>query len=83
MPQTSKDDAFNVSERIRESIKEQIQPTWQKFSKKQITICAGIATYPECGRTKEDLIRSADRALYKAKLSGKDCTLTWSAEEDR
>jgi len=77
MPQTTKAEAFLVSERIRENIKRQIRPTWKRYQKKQITICSGIATYPECGAVKEDIIRYADRALYKAKNLGKDRTVSW------
>jgi len=77
MPQTTKAEAFLVSERIRENIKRHIRPTWKRYQKKQITICSGIATYPECGALKEDMIRYADRALYKAKNLGKDRTVSW------
>ena len=77
MPQTTKAEAFLVSERIRENIKRHLRPTWKRYQKKQITICSGIATYPACGAVKEDIIRYADRALYKAKNMGKDRTVSW------
>ena len=82
MPQTAKTEAYHVSERIRENIKKQIQPTWKSFPRRQMTICGGIATYPDNCRTKEDLLRCADKALYQAKMSGKDCTMIWERAED-
>lgn len=79
MPQTSKIEAFNVAERIRNNIKNLIQPTWKKFPKKYISVSIGIAMYPECGDPKENIIRWADKAMYKAKTQGKDCTVVWDA----
>lgn len=38
----------------------------------QITISAGVATFPEHGNTQEELIVQADKALYLAKQSGRD-----------
>lgn len=77
MPQTTKTEAFRVSERIRENIKRNIKPTWKRYHKKQLTICSGVATYPESGPAKEELIRCADKALYQAKKLGKDMTIFW------
>ncbi len=77
MPQTTKAEAFHVAERIRENIKRNIKPTWKKYHKKQLTICGGVATYPECGPMKEELVRCADKALYRAKNLGKDRTIYW------
>ncbi len=79
MPQTSKIEAFNVAERIRNNIKNLIQPTWKKFPRKYISVSIGIAMYPECGDPKENIIRWADKAMYKAKTQGKDCTVVWDA----
>ena len=39
----------------------------------------GIAMYPECGDPKENIIRWADKAMYKAKTQGKDCTVVRDA----
>lgn len=36
------------------------------------TLSVGVATFPEHGRTADALVRSADRALYFAKASGRD-----------
>jgi diguanylate cyclase (GGDEF)-like protein len=77
MPQTSKAEAFLISERIREDIRHHFIPTWKSYPKKRITICSGISTYPECGAAKEDIIRYADKALYQAKSLGKDRTVVW------
>jgi diguanylate cyclase (GGDEF)-like protein len=78
MPQTSKEEALGVTERIRKNIRDQIQPSWKRFPAKQITISAGISMFPDCGGLKDHLIRCADRALYKAKTMGKDCVALWN-----
>jgi len=37
-----------------------------------ITFSGGIASYPLCARNVENLVKSADKALYRAKFGGKD-----------
>lgn len=43
----------------------------------KVTFSAGIATM-RSGFNKNDLIRAADKALYKAKKSGKNCIVDWN-----
>ena len=38
----------------------------------KMTISAGVATFPEHGETREQLLVLADKALYLAKQSGRD-----------
>jgi diguanylate cyclase (GGDEF)-like protein len=38
----------------------------------QITVSAGIASFPEDETTGDNLVRLADRALYQAKDSGRN-----------
>jgi diguanylate cyclase (GGDEF)-like protein len=75
MPQTEKDEAFFVAERIRKSTREQLFHTWRYFPKEHITVTVGIATFPSDGRDMKNLIRNADKALYKGKREGKDKTV--------
>ena len=75
MPQTEKDEAFFVAERIRKSVREQLSHTWRYFPKEHITVTVGIATFPSDGRDMKSLIRNADKALYKGKKEGKDKTV--------
>jgi diguanylate cyclase (GGDEF)-like protein len=44
-----------------------------------ITISVGVATYPEHGRSAEQLLKAADRALYRAKGEGRNRVI--AAEE--
>lgn len=37
-----------------------------------VTMSIGIASYPECGETYAELLRSADKAMYTAKNNGKN-----------
>lgn len=78
MPQTDRDVAFQVAERLRENIRDLIQLRWEKFPNENITISIGIATYPQDGKDMRTLIDNADKALYKAKVSGKDRTVAWT-----
>ena len=43
------------------------------------TISIGIAVYPGNGTTANELIRCADRALYKAKNAGRNCVIAEAA----
>jgi diguanylate cyclase len=42
----------------------------------QITVSLGVSSYPDDGRSIRDVIAASDKALLKAKLSGKNCTVT-------
>jgi diguanylate cyclase (GGDEF)-like protein len=42
------------------------------FESLRITVSVGLAHYPQNGRTAEELIASADRALYRAKETGRN-----------
>lgn len=79
MPQTEKDEAFLVAERTRKNIKELMPRTWENFPRKEITVSIGVATFPLDGKDAKTLIRNADKALYRAKVSGKDRTVVWDA----
>jgi diguanylate cyclase (GGDEF)-like protein len=78
MPQTDKDEAFMVTERIRKSIVEYLPRTWNIFPNDAITISIGIASFPSDGNDRKSLIRNADKALYSAKIKGKDMTVVWA-----
>jgi diguanylate cyclase (GGDEF)-like protein len=80
MPQTEREEAILVSERIRKSIKEQIPVTWNVFPRKSISVSIGIATFPYDGKERKELIRNADKALYMAKMEGKDRTVLWHSK---
>ena len=77
MPQTDKPEALQVAERIRNSVKEQILKMWNVFPREAITVSIGIATYPADGKDRKEIIRNADRALYRSKMEGKDKTVLW------
>lgn len=68
LPETSKVEACKMLERLKERIKNESK----KFSKIPITISFGIASYPEDGKTIDEILKRADRALYEAKRQGKD-----------
>lgn len=46
------------------------------------TTSCGIALYPMDGTSRTDLLRAADRALYAAKVAGRNCVVTTSDVEE-
>jgi len=80
MPQTTKEESFNVLERIRNNMYTLMIPALKRFPGKRLTISTGIAMFPECGEPVENVIICADRALYRAKTQGKNRTIIWTAE---
>lgn len=77
MPETEKEEAFLVAERTRKNIQELLSGRWEKFPLKDLTVSIGISSFPSDGKVASTLIRHADKALYQAKVSGKNRTVLW------
>ncbi|MBI3649646.1 MAG: sensor domain-containing diguanylate cyclase [Acidobacteria bacterium] len=72
LPRCTLDEALLLAERLRNNIASTPLP---KIG--QITASIGVATYPFCANSKEDLIEKADQAMYLAKESGRNRVMTF------
>ncbi len=70
IPDATTEVAVAVAERLRRALIEQGLESGQP-----ITATFGVASYPSDGAALVDLLRAADRAMYRAKLDGKNRTL--------
>ncbi|QOR67435.1 GGDEF domain-containing protein [Cytobacillus suaedae] len=73
LPNTNSLEAYEIAERIRIRISKLNNPIG-----KPITISLGISEYPAHSNIVDDLFVSADKALYKSKLNGRNQTTIWS-----
>jgi diguanylate cyclase (GGDEF)-like protein len=46
-----------------------------------VTVSLGASAYPDFGRTRDELLASADRALYRAKETGRDRVVVAQGDE--
>lgn len=63
----SQTDALNMAEKIRRAVEEYPFPGCEQQPAGTLTVSIGVATYPDNAKNKEELIKLADEALYKAK----------------
>lgn len=63
LPHTSKFNAFKLAERLRLSV---------HLANLPVTLSVGVATFPQDATACEELLASADRALYQAKRDGRN-----------
>jgi len=72
MPNTAKEIAATIADRLRKRIEEAFTDETVKPEMPPLTISIGLATFPYDGTDKDALIHNADMALYEAKKSGKN-----------
>lgn len=72
LPNTNAKQALEIAEAIRKSIEERTFMGEESQPQGKITISAGIASVPENAFDRDDLLRKADEALYKAKFLNKN-----------
>lgn len=77
MPETPKDGAVQVAERIRESVQQACFTLDESGTECRLTVSIGIATFPEDALEIGDLIKRSDFALYDAKRSGRNRVATY------
>lgn len=72
LPRTGTVEAAGVAERLRLAVEDLSLRKLATVAPDHITISLGVATYPTHAITVEDLIRTADEALYQAKSLGRN-----------
>ncbi|HSA06298.1 MAG TPA: sensor domain-containing diguanylate cyclase [Candidatus Gastranaerophilales bacterium] len=77
LPETFKKHAKKISERLRKRISEIVVKTKDNIEVTP-TISIGLSEFPTDGDNKENLIKSADDALYFAKKMGKNCVAEYN-----
>jgi|GEM_PF-2084018 len=71
LPDASIEATLQRAERLRSEFKHlNMQHRGQSLG--VVTLSLGVAVFPEHGATVEDILRAADRALYRAKEEGRD-----------
>jgi diguanylate cyclase (GGDEF)-like protein len=75
LPDSDERGAHVAAERMRRAIREGFAD-----GSSPLTISFGIASYPAHGDNTDDLMESADQALYTAKEIGRDCSVIFSAQ---
>lgn len=78
LPQASAEDAANIMGRLLADLRElRIPVPFSSAKELSVTASIGIASFPEDGRTAEDLLQRADEALYWVKTRGRDGVCTY------
>lgn len=80
LPQTEKDEANIIAERIRKEVEKTYYPMEERQPKGEFTISIGLATYPNDASELLGLINNADRAMYAAKAQGKNRVVSYSSD---
>ena len=75
LPQTPLKDALVIGERIRKKVSEYPFESDDGDILK-VTVSVGLSSYPENGRSHEELVSLADKALYRAKDEGRNLVCT-------
>jgi diguanylate cyclase (GGDEF)-like protein len=81
LPETDREGALEVAERIRERIEAVVIPMVEGDGEMRITASIGSATMPAPPADVQDLVAAADGALYEAKRGGKNRVVVAETEE--
>lgn len=74
LPRTNLNDAFEKVDILRKKIAENIIE--DNLISASVTASFGISSFDECAFNENDLVRTADDALYEAKAAGRNCVMT-------
>jgi len=82
LPTTDTKTAVGIAERIRETIAIEPMPKFKDIVVPHITCSLGVATYPIHADNKNNIIKVADIALYKAKQGGRNRVEVYNSDLD-
>ncbi len=71
LPETSKTEAMQVAERMRQAVETKINDGTTAWPTR-VTVSIGVGTYPDDGKAGEQVLVAADQAMYVAKRQGRN-----------
>lgn len=77
MPETSKELAMVVGEKLRKAFESFAFPLQETQPGGSLTVSVGISTFPQDAKGARDLFDKADKALYRAKEEGRNRVVGW------
>jgi diguanylate cyclase (GGDEF)-like protein len=77
MPETGKELAHVVGEKLRKAFENYSFPHEESQPGGRLTVSIGIAMYPDDAADSRTLVDKADKALYRAKKSGRNRIVAW------
>ncbi len=72
LPELDKNQSKALAEKLCAVIRDTKVPKKRTAIKVNLTVSLGISTFPDDGKTEDELLKKADEALYKAKDLGRD-----------
>jgi two-component system cell cycle response regulator len=72
LPETSKENAAGVAEKIRSIIERTEFPRESTQPLGRLTVSVGVGSFPSDGKVSQDLMDRADEALFRAKAAGRN-----------
>lgn len=74
LPETERENALLVASRLQKMVEqEQFEGEAESQPNKKVTVSIGVVNYPWDGNDKEEILKSANAALDRAKQSGRNC----------
>lgn len=72
LPQTPRVEVARIGERIRQQIEASTFGGGGSIPELKVTVSAGVTSFPENGKSQDEILSVADQALYRAKGAGKN-----------
>ncbi len=75
LPETNHESAVGAAEKLRRVVAGFELPGVTR----NVSVSVGIASYPQDGTTRDEIVKAADDALYRAKQAGRNCVIAATA----
>jgi diguanylate cyclase (GGDEF)-like protein/PAS domain S-box-containing protein len=81
LPEASIEIGLQRAEELRQNVKEMLIQI-EDYPLQNLTISIGISSWPQHGTSSGDVLKAADKALYQAKLQGRDQVVVAEDQHD-
>ncbi|HMD87877.1 MAG TPA: diguanylate cyclase [Anaerolineaceae bacterium] len=81
LPEASIEIGLQRAEELRQNVKEMLIQI-EDYPLENLTISIGISSWPQHGTTSAEVLRAADKALYQAKMQGRDRAIVAESLQD-